>query len=157
MTKGCTKHSWYRELVKILYAIFHRCSKITSVWNWTVACVLGNLYEINFYSCLYKQNLLLCTTWLGFRKFPKWFIVICAYSMAADETDILFEHMQSFWLEKTDHLSLLSKRIEEFILWKRKKSWVFCFKWNNYLQEQNICYQSYRSFLACQHSKNIRI
>lgn len=41
--------------------------------------------------------------------------------MAADETDILFEHMQSFWLEKTDHLSLLSKRIEEFILWKRKK------------------------------------
>lgn len=73
--------SWYGKFTKKLHAIFHCCSKITSVWNWTVACVLGNLYEINFYSCLYKQNLLLSTTWLGFRKFPKWFIVICAYSM----------------------------------------------------------------------------
>lgn len=73
--------SWYRKFAKMLHAIFHCYSKITSVWNWTVACVLGNLYEINFYSCLYKQNLLLSTTWLGFRKFPKWFIVICAYSM----------------------------------------------------------------------------
>lgn len=135
--------SWYRKFAKMLHAIFHCYSKITSVWNWTVACVLGNLYEINFYSCLYKQNLLLSTTWLGFRKFPKWFIVICAYSMK-----LIYYWTYAVILARENRSSEpFIQKDRRIHIMEDKKSWVFGFKWSNYLQEQNICYQSYSSFL----------
>lgn len=118
---------------KTLHAIFHCFSKITSVWSWTIACVLRNLFEINFYSWLLQAGSFIVYNLAGVQEVPK--MIYCHLCLLYGRwwNRYIIGHMRSFWLETTGRLSFYLKARRAHAV---EGGWdVECSKWNNYLQD----------------------